>query len=88
MMTAADPANQLRLALVDQVGALDRLLARAESARALMPPSDRSRWDGPANLAFELALQSVSEEIGQATARLTEALAESRRALNTVSARV
>ncbi|CAN5279235.1 hypothetical protein BH09ACT3_BH09ACT3_11580 [soil metagenome] len=79
-MNPTDPVQQLAGALTSQANALERVLDRAESAYRMVPQSDPARWRGPASLAFELALQSITAELGRAMLRLAEAASESRRA--------
>jgi len=85
-MNPVDPAQRMRLA--DQVAALDRLIARVEAVRLSLPAGDSSRWSGPAGFAFESAIRALGSELGRAVERLTEASAQSRRALAGVTAGV
>ena len=86
-MNPTDPIQQLAGALANQATALDRVLSHAENAHRMVPRSDPARWRGPASFAFELALQSITAELGRAMLRLSEAASESRRASSGLSNR-
>ncbi|WP_349899154.1 hypothetical protein [Parafrigoribacterium soli] len=81
-------AIELRRALEEQSRELDAVLTRFTHAAALMPTSPGRDWRGLAQLVYSWSLDLLRADLTTAEDRLRSALHESRRAAESLGARV
>ena len=80
---------QVRAVLERQVRALEVLSVRFEHACAGIPRAgDSEVWHGDAHRLYVMAVESLARDLATADALIRNALAHSRRAVNTMADRV
>ena len=77
-----------RRLLEEQAAALVAMRSRLDRARALAPSGVESEWAGPARRLYDAGLGDLHRAMSSAEASLEAALADTRRALETLAGHV
>ena len=77
-----------RSLLEEQGAALSLVRARLDRARALAPTGADSEWAGPARRLYDAGLDELHRSLSSAQASVEAALADTRRAIDSLSGHV